>query len=68
MIPASTVKVVAGGFEVTLLPGQHRKVTKPQTYFITHKNARHSKDSDFHICLYPTEDRVQCFFAPPFGA
>ena len=68
MIPTTTVKVVAGGYEITIAPGQHRLATRGHTFFVEQSRARMSKDSDYHLCLWPTEDEVQCFFAPPFGA
>lgn len=63
----STVKPVNGGYQVTLVPGDHPKVTKPQTYFIAQKDAKDSPDGEYHICLYPTEDKARCFFAPVPG-
>lgn len=66
-IPARAVKVVNGGYEITLLPGDHRLVTKPHTWFRKVEESRISKDDDFHACLYPDENTLRCFYALPLG-
>lgn len=63
-IPTQSVKVVKGGYEITLNPGDHRLVTKPHTFFVDQRNVRDSGDDYFHACLYPTEDTMRCFYAP----
>jgi hypothetical protein len=60
-IADQTVKPVAGGFRLTLAPGDHHIFDIPQS------QAKPSPDGHYHVCLYPNEDRVQCFFAPPPG-
>lgn len=66
-IGTKTVRAVAGGWQITLVPGDHWMVTKPHNFFVSSARAKQSPDGDFHICLYPSEDNVQCFFAPPMG-
>lgn len=67
-IPAGAVKIVAGGFEVMLAVGDHRLVTKPHSFFVPYQKAQPSPDGMYHLCLFPTEDTVRCFFAPPMGS
>jgi hypothetical protein len=62
-----TVKPVAGGFRLTLAPGDHHMVTHAHVFDIPQSQAKPSPDGRYHVCLYPNEDRVQCFFAPPPG-
>lgn len=66
-IPATTVKTGPNGFVVQLLPGDHHLVTRRQTYLIPYGDQIPSGDGNFHICLHPTEDHENCFFAPPDG-
>lgn len=66
-ISSRTVKPVTGGWQITLVPGDHWMVTKPHSFFISNARVKDSPDGAFHICLYPNEDNVQCFFAPPMG-
>jgi hypothetical protein len=62
-----TVKPVAGGFRLTLAPGDHHMVTHAHVFDIPQSQAKPSPDGRYHVCLYPNEDRVQCFFAPTPG-
>lgn len=66
-IPETTVRIVAGGYEITLAPGDHRKVTKVHVFQKAQTEARPSSDGQYHACLYPTENTLRCFFAPPLG-
>jgi hypothetical protein len=66
-IAAATVRVGQGGYIVTLNPGDHRKVTEPQSFTIPQDKVRPSNDGRFYICLYPTQKDARCFFAPPPG-
>lgn len=66
-IPASTVRPIEGGYIITLVPGDHRMVTKPHTFTVKASEAKYSPDGLFHICLYPTENEVRCFYVPPMG-
>lgn len=66
-IPASAVKVVDGGYEITLRPGDHRLVTVPHTWTKATKEARWSKDENYHACLWPNEATLRCFYAPTLG-
>ncbi|WYL52385.1 hypothetical protein WHT83_17760 [Aminobacter sp. P9b] len=67
-IPNAAVKTRPNGFVVTLYPGDHRRITRRQTFLIPYGNEIASGDRDYHICLHPTEEDVNCFFAPPDGA
>tara|TARA_R110002012_G_scaffold315261_2_gene528928 strand:- start:13062 stop:13409 length:348 start_codon:yes stop_codon:yes gene_type:complete len=66
-IPASTVQVTSTGYKITLKPGDHRLVTVPHTFTIDFAKAKKSQDGEFHACLYPTEDTLRCFYAPPMS-
>lgn len=67
-IPASSVKAVDGGYQVTLGPGDHHLVTKgPHSWLKSMSETRQSKDENYHACLYPNEETLRCFFAPPMG-
>lgn len=63
-IPSKTVRERKGGWLVTLRPGDHTRVTRPHLYFIPYGAEIESRDGEYHICLYPTEDHENCFFAP----
>jgi len=66
-IPDGQVIKRRHGYSVALYPGDHRLVTRRHRFFIPYGDEIPSGDSDFHICLHPTEDHVNCFFAPPDG-
>ncbi len=74
VIPGTSVTATEGGWTVHLRPGEHRKVTKPQSYFVPYRGAgnpppyeRDSQDNDFHACLWPNEDHLRCLYVPPMG-
>jgi hypothetical protein len=64
MISTKNVRVTSGGYEILLRPGDHRLVTRPHNFSLPQSEARRSKDEEYHICLYPTEDTLRCFYAP----
>jgi hypothetical protein len=66
-IPDTSVHAVAGGYEITLKPGEHRLVTKPHTYSKAQSDVRDAPDGRYYACLYPTEDILRCFYAPPMS-
>ena len=68
VIPAERVRESIDGYIVTLRPGDHRLVTRLQRYRIPYGEEIRSPDGNFHICLYPTQATVFCFFAPPNSA
>ena len=55
------------GYSVSLYPGDHALATRRHRFVIAYGDEMPSGDSDYHICLHPTEDHVNCFFAPPDG-
>lgn len=67
-IPSSAVKPIEGGWQVTLVPGDHRLVTRVHVFQIPQSNTRMSSDGRFHACLYPDENTLRCFYAPPMGS
>ena len=66
-IPNSTVRSGPDGYSVLLNPGDHHLATKRHLFKIPYDSVIPSGDSHFHICLHPTEDHPNCFFAPPDG-
>jgi hypothetical protein len=66
-IPGASVRKGRHGFSVILRPGDHHLVTKEHIFLIPYGDEIPSGDSDFHICLHPTENHMNCFFAPPDG-
>jgi len=64
-IPSRTVRGNGRGWVVVLDPGDHRKVTRRQRYFIPYGDEIPSRDGDYHICLHPGEEHENCFFVPP---
>ena len=67
MIPATTVRIVDGGYQVTIAPGDHRLATRSHVFHLPQNHARRSQDGEYHLCLYPTEDTPRCFYAPDMG-
>lgn len=66
--PAGAVQEVAGGYRVTLLPGQHPMVqSAPFTAFVPHGDARirPSGDEHYHPCIWA--GRLLCLYRPPGG-
>jgi hypothetical protein len=64
MISAKVVRETRHGYAVVLLPGDHRLVTRRQSFRIPYGQQINSPDGNYHICLYPSETVVFCFFAP----
>lgn len=67
-IPTKSVRAIPGGYQITLSPGDHHMVTRVHVFQIEQAKVRWSTDGQFHACLWPNEDRLQCFYAPPQGA
>jgi len=59
-----TVTPQADGYVIILRPGDHQKVTHKNRYFVPYDSVIPSGDDNFHICLHPTEEHENCFFAP----
>ena len=66
-IPEGAVATGRYGFSVHIKPGHHPMATREHRFLIPYGNEIPSGDGYFHICLYPNEDHVNCFFAPPDG-
>lgn len=67
-IPARDISPGPRGFSVFLRVGDHHLATKSHLFFIPYGDEIPSGDGRFHICLHPTENDFNCFFAPPDGA
>lgn len=66
-IPNASVKPIPGGYQITLGPGDHRLATRVHVFQIEESKTRRSTDGQYHACLYPTENDLRCFYAPPMG-
>jgi hypothetical protein len=66
-VPGARVKERQNGYVIRLFPGDHPKVTREHIFLIPYGDEIPSGDDDFHVCLHPTEDYLNCFFAPPSG-
>lgn len=66
-ISPKTVRPREDGYEVTLLPGDHKLATRMHVFLIPQAETRESPDDSYHLCLFPNEDTVRCFYAPPLG-
>ena len=66
-IPDWSVKEGRNGYIVRLYPGDHPYVTKRHIFLVPYGNEIPSGDGDFHACLPPSEEYLNCFFAPPSG-
>lgn len=66
-ISSKTVRPVPKGFQVTLLPGDHRLATHKHVFFVPQTQTMESPDGAYHLCLFPNEYTVRCFYAPPMG-
>lgn len=67
MISTRNVRITSQGYEISLGPGDHRLITRPHHFTMPQSEARRSKDEEYHLCLYPTEDTLRCFYAPDMG-
>lgn len=67
-ISDSAVTPIDGGYLITLAPGVHHLVTRPHSFTRSQSETRKSDDGRYHVCLYPTEEYLRCFYAPPFGS
>lgn len=67
MISSKTVRPNLERYEVTLLPGDHRLATSRHVFSIPQSKVKESPDGAYHLCLFPDEDTVRCFYAPPMG-
>ena len=55
----------ARGFLILVHPGDHHLATRYHSFFVPYGDEIPSGDQNYHICLHPTEDNLNCFFAPP---
>lgn len=67
-IPASSVRIVEDGYQITLKSGDHALVTEPHTWVRRWSEVRWSQDENYHACLWPDEETLRCFYAIPQGS
>lgn len=63
-ISEKDVRIVAGGYLVTVRPGTPPTVTKPRAHLIPYTALKVSPDGLYHICIDSTESKVLCFYGP----
>jgi len=66
-IPHEAVKVIEGGFQITLKPGDHPMVTRVHVFQIEMAKTKQSQDQFYHVCLWPNEDTLRCVYVPHMG-
>lgn len=66
-IPSRSVTVTRNGYEISVGPGDHRLVTRRHDFSLPQSDARRSQDEEYHLCLFPDEDTLRCFYAPDMG-
>lgn len=64
-IPSANVTRGPHGYSIFIQPGDHHNATRSHKFFVPYGDEIPSGDDDYHICLHPTEDDLNCFFAPP---
>jgi hypothetical protein len=67
-ISSKAVTPQGTGYRVELNAGDHPMVTKHHVYTIPYQAVKRSTDGGYHICFFPDEDTVRCFYAPDQGA
>lgn len=66
-IRSETVHPNGAGYQITLKPGDHRLATRQHVFLVPQSKTLESPDGLFHLCLFPNEDTVRCFYAPPMN-
>ena len=67
-IPSKGVTVQGTGYRVELNVGDHPMLTQHHIYIVPYQQVKNSTDGQYHICFWPDENTVRCFYAPPQGA
>ncbi len=63
-IPTRSVTITPGGYQLLLVPGDHRLITRSHIFRLKQSDARRSQDGSYHLCLFPDENTPRCFYAP----
>lgn len=63
-IPSEDVKIDGADYKIALKPGDHRMATRLHLFSVPQSKAMMSVDGFYHLCLFPNEDVVRCFYAP----
>ena len=66
-IPTHSVTITPGGYQLLLVPGDHRLITRSHIFRLKQSDARRSQDGSYHLCLFPDENTPRCFYAPDMG-
>jgi len=67
-VPFDSVEITEDGYRVTLHPGDHLMVRSSVVHVVAYGDVLESKDDGFHACLFPDQNVMRCFYAPPFGS
>lgn len=66
-IPSKSVREGPNGYELSLIPGDHPKITAPLHLTVPYGKEQVSPDSKYHVCLAP-DLSARCFFAGAHGS
>lgn len=66
-IDDKSVTAVQGGYQVTLVPGDHPMVKAPLSLIVPYDEVEHAEDGKFHIC-FRADMTKRCFFAGSSGS
>jgi len=67
-IPYEAVEITDEGYLVTLHAGEHLMVSSTVVHVVAYADVLKSKDGEYHACLFPNQEVMRCFYAPPFGS
>jgi hypothetical protein len=67
-INSEAVEITAEGYRVTLHAGEHPMVTSSVVHVVAWDKVRVSQDGEYHACLFPGQNTMRCFYAPPPGS
>ena len=66
-IPSDDVTLEGANYKITLKAGDHRLATREHVVIVPQAKSFPSPDGLYHLCLFPNEDTLRCFYAPPMN-
>lgn len=67
-VPFEAVEITDDGYRVTLHAGDHVMVSSTVVHLVAYPDVLKSRDGNYHACLFPNQNVMRCFYAPPFGS
>jgi hypothetical protein len=67
-IPYEAVEITDDGYLVTLRAGDHLMVSSTVVHVVAYADVLKSQDGEYHACLFPNQNVMRCFYAPPIGS